>query len=423
MSNVLCVAWRTPCLGLRASGLQPPKLTAPFRSISRQVSPTWCLDSTPRRLLSSTRPSTALLSPFYHNSRCLSIPSRIPARCFQSSTALFSKPPPPAENGVQLRNEPFSKTEIDKIFGSRARVSPAMGNRVLSVLQARRLDGTLDLDFPADIRRAARPHTLDAGLEYLRQNYSLDEDAAIIARIEREEREEEEKLIRRAENVGLYKPQSGTYGAKLGENNDPSGKSVFETMRKTNEARILGEEAKKRQEWLEGEEAEREKFKQSFEKNTALQEYVDKSDLEVKTRADPAQRPLLAWIQKHHLRATDTETDFSKCTTRDRLLPALAFTLLTFGLCYAFAVTYKPPAKADRMWPNLPPAAATVTAIIGTNVAIFALWRIWPPAWRLLNRYFISVPVYPRVFSLIGNVFSHQQLRHLGMNMLILWTF
>ncbi|KAI9376848.1 hypothetical protein BJX61DRAFT_488477 [Aspergillus egyptiacus] len=424
MSNVLCVAWRTPCLGLRASSSNTPKLAAPFRLIAPPISPTWCLDSAPRRLLSSTRLVTAVFSPSASckTKRPLS-PNQASSRCFQISATLFSKPSPPVEKGVQLRDEPFSKAEIDHIFGSRARISPDMGNRVLSVLQARRMAGTLDLDFPADIRRAVRPATLDAGLEYLRQHYPLDEDAAILARIEREEREEEVKLIRKAEEMGLYKPQSGTYGAKLGENNDPAGKSVFEEMRKRNEAKNLAEVERKRREWLEGEEKEREKLKRNLEKNTALQEYVDQSAVEVKARADPTERPLLAWIQKHHLRATDTETDFSKFTTRDRLLPTLAFTLLTLGLCYAFAATYQPPAKADRMWPDLPPAAATVAAIVGTNVAIFALWRIWPPAWRLLNRYFISVPAYPRAFSLVGNIFSHQQLPHLAMNMFILWTF
>jgi rhomboid-like protein len=75
------------------------------------------------------------------------------------------------------------------------------------------------------------------------------------------------------------------------------------------------------------------------------------------------------------------------------------------------------------MWPSLPPAAATVFAIIGANATIFALWRLWPPAWRLLNRYFISVAAYPRVFSLVGAVFSHQTVAHLGMNMFVLWMF
>ncbi|KAL4785101.1 hypothetical protein BJX76DRAFT_325592 [Aspergillus varians] len=426
MSNVLCVAWRTPCLGLRSPSLHPPNLAAPFRSLGRQISPTWYLDSTPRRFLNSTRPLTAIFSPATNpQTKCLPSPNRTRSRYFQSSAALSSNTPapPPIEKGVQLRDKPFSKAEIEQIFGPRTKISPAMGNRLLSVLQARRLAGTLDLDFPADIKRAARPSTLDAGLEYLRKNYPLDEDAAIIARIEREEREAEEQRIREAEELGLYKPQSGSYGAELGEKNDPSGRSILSEIRKRNEKRLLAEAEKKRKEWLEGEEQHREKLKQHLENNTALQKFEDTSALEVKGRADPSQRPLLAWIQKHHLRAMDTDTDFAALTTSSRLIPALIFTLITLGLCYGFAVTYEPPAKADRMWPSLPPAAATAAAIIGINVGVFALWRAWPPAWRLLNRYFISVPAYPRVFSLVGNVFSHQTITHLGINMFVLWIF
>jgi rhomboid-like protein len=188
--------------------------------------------------------------------------------------------PTPAEQGVKLRDEPFSKAEIDRIFGPRSKVSIALGNRILSVLQGRRLAGTLDLDFPADIRRAVRPAVLDAGLDYLRKAHPVDEDAAIMARIEREEREEEAKLIQRAEALGLYKPQSGTYGAELGEENDPSGRSVLKEIRQKNEERLLAEAEKKRQEWLEGEEKDREKLKEHLAKNTALQKFEDTSALE-----------------------------------------------------------------------------------------------------------------------------------------------
>jgi rhomboid-like protein len=73
------------------------------------------------------------------------------------------------------------------------------------------------------------------------------------------------------------------------------------------------------------------------------------------------------------------------------------------------------------MWPDIPPAAATVIALLGANFAIFTLWNLWPPAWRMLNRYFISVPVYPRALSMVGIIFSHQQFRHLATNMFILF--
>ncbi|KAL4905713.1 hypothetical protein BDW74DRAFT_151880 [Aspergillus multicolor] len=423
MSNVLCVAWRTPCPGLRPSSLCPPDLAAPSRALG-QISPTRYLNSNLRWLQSSWRPFSLSIPTSTTSAKCLPLSCRIRHQCFQSSAALSSnKPTPdPVEKGIKLRNVPFSKTEITKIFGSRDKLSPAMGNRVLSVLQARRLAGTLDLDFPIDIRRAARPSTIDAGLEYLRRHYPIDEDAAILARVEREEQELEEEHAREAEELGLYKPQSGSYGAQLGEQNDPSGKSILKQIREQNEKRILAQTEKERQEWLEGEKRHREQMRQYRAKNTALQKFEDTSALEVQGRADPYHRPLLAWIQKHHLRATDNETDFSQLTTSSRLIPALIFTLISLGLCYGFAMTYQPPAKVDRMWASLPPAAATVSGIIGLNLGIFSLWR-WPPAWRLLNRYFINVPANPRVFGLVGNVFSHQKLIHFSMNMLVLWVF
>lgn len=208
-----------------------------------------------------------------------------------------------------------------------------MGNRVLSVLQGRRLAGTLDLDFPTDITRAAPPATLDAGLEYLRKNYPVDEDAAIMERVEQEEREEEERLQRQAEELGLYKPQSGSYGAELGKNNDVSGKSILEQMRTRNEKRNEEEAERKRQEWLQGEAAHKEKMKAHAQKNLALQEAGDKPSMEsmpplprpslwnsltsdtVGPRADPHQRPVLAYYQKKYIEAMDTETDMTKITT------------------------------------------------------------------------------------------------------------
>lgn len=104
-----------------------------------------------------------------------------------------------------------------------------------------------------------------------------------------------------------------------------------------------------------------------------------------------------------------------------RILPSLGITVLAIGLCYYFAETYQAPKQQQRLWPEVPPAPATVIALIGANVAVFALWRIFPPVWRFLNRYFINVPMYPYAMSMVGSVFSHQQLRHLTTNMVILW--
>ena len=103
-----------------------------------------------------------------------------------------------------------------------------------------------------------------------------------------------------------------------------------------------------------------------------------------------------------------------------RILPSLGLSLLVLGLCYYYAETYTPPAHKARLWPDIPPAAATILGVAGANVAVWMLWKV-PPAWRLLNRYFISVPLYPYAASVVGSVFSHQQVKHLATNTLILW--
>lgn len=167
-----------------------------------------------------------------------------------------------------------SDAQIKSIFGS-SKISARLGNRTLAVLQARRVEGTLDLDLPSDITRAVPQLQLDTALEWLRRNYPVDEDAAILARIEREEYEAEQKLVRRAEQLGLYKPQSGSYEAELGEDKSVYGKSVLKEAREKNEKRLLAEKERKRQQWLEGENEELERLQRQVEGNTALQKYQE----------------------------------------------------------------------------------------------------------------------------------------------------
>lgn len=68
----------------------------------------------------------------------------------------------------------------------------------------------------------------------------------------------------------------------------------------------------------------------------------------------------------------------------------------------------------------MPPAAATIISLIVANSVILVLWK-FPPAWRFLNQNFLSTPVYPSAFSILGNVFSHQEVKHFLANMVVLW--
>ncbi|KAL7273316.1 hypothetical protein RUND412_003845 [Rhizina undulata] len=107
-----------------------------------------------------------------------------------------------------------------------------------------------------------------------------------------------------------------------------------------------------------------------------------------------------------------------------RLWRPFLFTLAICGGSYAFAANWRLPNREDRLFPDVPVSFATVASIIGVNVAIFLAWKVpLPASWRLLNKYFISVPALPYSVSLIGNVFSHQTFTHLAMNMFVLYVF
>ncbi len=114
------------------------------------------------------------------------------------------------------------------MFGSKLdQISPRVANLTLQVLQSRRLSGTLDLELPKEITTRVSPYHIESALQWLRRNYVVDEDAAIIARIEREDKLEEKKWI---ENRG----------------GDLHGEGVFERVRTVKEAKAQHEEAEKK---------------------------------------------------------------------------------------------------------------------------------------------------------------------------------
>lgn len=277
MSNVSCIAWRIPCARSGVWGLSSSK-RALLRSANRDLRIPSLLrsfsDSRHLSLPSILGPARLAVN------RPVQYSSSAPSRSFRTSRSLSAKKTrPPPEHGVHPRSEAFSAAEISEIFGGQT-YTPALGNRILAILQGRRITGTLDLDLPNDITRSTSSQDLDLALQWLRANYPLDEDAAIFARIEREEQEEQDKLRRRAEQLGLYKPQSGSYDAERGEQGEASGKSILKQMRKFNEEKNRAEEEKNRveeeksaREWMEGEARDARKFKDNIQNNTALQQF------------------------------------------------------------------------------------------------------------------------------------------------------
>ena len=291
----------------------------------------------------------------------------------QSRWASLWKPVPKPEEDA--RDFEVHEDEIKKIFGNS--MDNDKGAEVLMALQIRRIEGTLDqkLEYPeAWMRR---------GLAYLRARLPMDEDAAVIARIDRE-----------IENR-LGAPKTSTV-------------SQFEALRRRNEQKEL--ERRRR-------EAEEEKKLETKGSNAT-------KGMQSRRTAAPdvagRQKPAVAeWAQKYREKTEQMELP-ANITTMQRLLPSGVLVVIVVTLSLLFAKYYKPPSRNARLFPELPPAAATVLTIIAANVLVAFMWRM-PPLWPLMYRTFAVAPMYPYARTMLGASFSHQQPSHLLLNMFILW--
>ena len=366
--------WHSFRVGLHAPPIGPTSLAALRETLSsssqskqlfrRLYGILKCLPVSPPQTFNG-RPSIALYKP-------------IPEISAQARYASLwkSKPEEPQRpKGVQT-DALKSRAEINAIFG--LKVDRKDGNDLLKRLQAHRRLGTLDQKLPYS------DALVDKGLAYLRANHPFDEDAAIIARIDRDADRE------------FRLPQTNI-------DQSPQAVSQFDQLM-VNRARL--EEKKSKQ--------EREKQKGSAEANPKVGRRVTVRDGTALVQL----RPEPEWIQKYRDKAQKVE--FSEMSTLERLLPSGLVTIAVIILAVLFAQNYKQPSRKARLWPDLPPAAATVITLIGIKVAVFVLWRI-PPFWKFMNRNFLVVPVYPHSVSMLTACFSHQSFTHMLVNVIFLW--
>ena len=293
-------------------------------------------------------------------------------------SSLWKNKPEEPQRPKAAQNEALiSRAEINAIFGQK--VDRKDGNDLLKRLQEQRHQGTLD-------QRLPYPDALiEKGLTYLRAKNPFDEDAAIIARIDREADEK------------FRLPQTNI-------EQSPQAVSQFDKLRQENRNK-----------------REIEKAEKEMEKQKGLTEEISKADRRVTVRDGTALvqiRPEPEWVQRYRNKAQMKE--LPEMSTWARLLPSGLVTVAVVALAVLFAQHYKQPSRKARIWPDLPPAAATVITLVGVNVAVFVLWRL-PPLWKFLNRNFLVVPAYPHSISMLTACFSHQSFAHLLANMIPLW--
>lgn len=324
--------------------------------------------------------------------------------------------------GLPFRKEPLSRTEVKHIFGSN--ITPTSANTLLKIIHGRRVAGTLD---DPDLQQNTANYLADEkikALEYLRKHIPVDEviNAGLRAEDELrllEEQEASEQIQEQQEETIVQKPQSTSAEVpdtpedptlptgrlpRKNEDGSPYGETMFDRIRKRNIAKREEEERLLEEERLKREEEE------------ALGNI---GGLQTETAAPKAVSP---WRQKHAERATSDLQAPPEMKNWERLLPATTFTLLVLGACLVLAAYYTPPKRDRRVWPDIPPAAATCIGLMLANICIFALWK-FPPAWAVLNRYMLVIPATPRPLQLLGAIFSHHSWGHMAGNMLALWFF
>lgn len=330
---------------------------------------------------------------------------RIGARTFASQRIIKNFTDLPKdydpESGLPFRAQPLSQNEALRIFGKGVDANTA--NRALRVLHGLRVSGTLEDPNSAQLKAPFFQDLLvNRGLSWLRKNVPVDEVQNAGLRAEQELEAMNLETLQDSIKIGLWRPNS----REIGEGESPYGKSGLDKIRE-DEARMLDEKEK---------ELEKSRNRQADEirENTGTLQTGAASHVVLRRRGE--NKRLKYFLERAEI-LPETPPEMS---IFQRLFPSGLVVLGTLIGVYVFTQVYTPPATSARLWPDMPPSAATVAGIILLNAAVFAAWRI-PPLFRFLNMHFIMVPGYPFASSVLGNVFSHQAVSHLAMNMGILW--
>ncbi|KAK3694090.1 hypothetical protein B0T22DRAFT_61128 [Podospora appendiculata] len=321
------------------------------------------------------------------------------------------------EVGLPFRRSDLNTQEVLAIFGTGTSTHTA--NKLLWILHGRRVAGTLEdpelqintLGFTARERKIA--------LEFLRKHVPVDEvtnaglraEDELAAMEEGDEGTAEEKASHDPgykSRFKIYEADEDAAAAAGGQPKDVGvyGMGAFDTIRARNKIKYEAE-LKRREE----------------QKRIKEEEFAKAHPGDLQTIDGKPQRQLSPRMQEWAAKATSDLEAPPEMKTWERLLPSTVVVVLFVGFLLAYSAFYRPPSRADRLFPDIPPAAATVGMLIAVNLLIVAAWRI-PPLWGFLNRYFMVVPATPRPLSTIGAMFSHHQfLTHLVPNMVLLWFF
>ncbi|QSZ28826.1 hypothetical protein DSL72_003331 [Monilinia vaccinii-corymbosi] len=358
--------------------------------------------------------------------KSLTTPKKLPSKAESGKKIYTQYAELPADyedqKGLDYRQNPITEEEAQAIFGRVLDIDSA--ERFLRVIHGRRVAGTLpDPDEPSSLAYWEKLAQNNA-LAWLRKNVPVDEDENATLRAEQELAEIEGDIVENSKRLGVYVPNVGgglTRGGRINLNiykpNDSKepaegsksvyGDSGLDAIRKANEAKFAAREKKRKEEELSQADGTR-------QITGTLDHVKPRSQVELRRKGE---HPWLKYFEK---KAQETVPSVvPELSAFTRLWPSALVVLLTVGVSCTLAHFYIPPVRAARMFPDIPPAVTTVSALILANAAVLFLWRV-PPAWQMLNKYFMIIPAYPRGLSMVGSVFSHQAFSHFLSNMTLL---
>ncbi|KAL8691974.1 MAG: hypothetical protein Q9218_002898 [Villophora microphyllina] len=364
-------SWRILCTGLRVASKEPTGPPMSERtSIIHHVRSSQLRSFIPRSLSFSQYAIIRLPASIgkKHSCRTFSTIRR------PSDAASGPSNSPRALPKTLRKSKVFSAAEIKSILGNKTSVTK--GNQILHLVQEQRLAGTIDeAAFCSRVEK-------DRALAWLRKSYPVDEDKAILERIDREEQAALQPQAHREGQTSIY------------------GNSVLDQIKKENIAK-----------------------REQREREEKARKEAEAKEIPVSGTRAVAKTPSagLVWAQKYAKKAEKSGLkEVPDMSFIQRVGPATLMIVTVLSLCVLFAQNHIPPSRAARLFSDVPTAAATVGALIGINVVVWLAWKI-PPLWQPLNKWFLLTPAYPRIVSILGNNVSHQVGYHLGVNMVGLW--
>ncbi|RDA91761.1 hypothetical protein CP533_4780 [Ophiocordyceps camponoti-saundersi (nom. inval.)] len=320
--------------------------------------------------------------------------------------------------------------EIRRIFGPE--MDTDEGNRLLRILQGRRVAGTLkDPSFAVHTARFSAQQ-LEEGLAYLRRTTWVDEVLSAGLRAE------DELKLMELEMEGKQKTKGKKKLAQGKEQGQQESEAVKQTSSSSSSTTTTEDDDNYKPNPVYGRSVLDEIRARNIAKRKAQEKALEEERQASQAAGNPGDGAVTPMPEESHA-VTDQPRKFKSArlakyyeeaqsglkeppvmSAWQRILPSATVVLLVVGLLVGVCAVYEEPTERYRLFREISASQATVGTLIGINVLAFVCWKT-PPLWKYLNKYMTMVVGMPRAVTALTSMFSHQSPVHLLVNMVPLW--